>query len=135
MTLNSLERERLDKQLSPFNKWDIIANIKWDLIWIFENVAYHGWSPDCDPLWNYIFADFSQAISKQWRENWYVFKNWCWDDDEYIDRRKYDLSANYKLATQEQIELFKTLMNQEDKKIEKKERQKKKRKKDKRKNK
>jgi len=132
MKINEIDREELDKQLSPFKKWDIIANIRWDLIWIFKNVAYHGWSPECDPSWNYIFADFSQAISKQWRENWHVFKNWCWDDNEYIDRRTNDLSANYKLANQEQIELFKTLMDKEDRKIAKKERKKKNRKRKKR---
>ena len=104
------KREALDASLTPFKHWDIIANVEWDLIWVFDKVAYHWWRPDIDVLWNYIFADFTKAISKWW-EDWHVFENWCWDDGCYIDRRKYDLSKNYRPAMKTQIDLFKTLIS------------------------
>ena len=38
------EKSALDAKLSwPFKKWDIIADVKWELIWVFDNVAYHWW--------------------------------------------------------------------------------------------
>jgi len=114
MALNFFQRDQLDKELSSwFNHWDIIADQKGEIIWTFDNVAYHGWRPGIAIFWNYIFADFSQAISKQWRKDWCVFKNWCWDDDVYIDRRKHDLSFHYRFATEAEKELFRTLMRKE----------------------
>ena len=112
MSLNFFERKKLDEKLSStFKKWDVIANTTWELIWIFESVAYHWWNPEYS-IWNWIFADFSKAISKQWRDHWEVFPNWCWDDDVYIDRRNSTLSKWYRLATQEEKELFETLIAQ-----------------------
>lgn len=113
MTPNFFQRDQLDKELSSwFNHWDIIADNKGEIIWTFDNVAYHGWRPGIAIFWNYIFADFSQAISKQWRDHREVFDKWCWDDDVYIDRRKHDLSFHYRVATEKEKELFETLITQ-----------------------
>jgi hypothetical protein len=38
----------------------------------------------------------------------------CGDDDTYINRKEFTLTENYKFATNEQIELFKTLMAKEE---------------------
>jgi len=112
--LTEQERIVLDAKLSwPFKRWDIIADVKWELIWVFNKVAYHGWSPEWKIFWKYIFADFQRAISKQWWTDWHVINAPCWDDDTYIDRRESDLTENYKFATNEQIELFNTLMAKE----------------------
>lgn len=108
------ERKDLDARLSPFKTWDIVADVKWELIWVFKNVAYHWWNPDVDYLWNFIFAEFKRAISKQWWTDWRVINAPCGDDDTYIDRRESDLTENYGLATPEQIALFKTLMAKEE---------------------
>ena len=110
MALNFFQRDQLDQKLrGPFKRWDIIADINGEIIWTFDNVAYHGWNPEY-PIWNDIFADFFQAISKQWRKDWCVFKNWCWDDDVYIDSRKHDLSFHYRFATEAEKELFRAFM-------------------------
>ena len=108
------ERTNLDRNLSrPFQRWDIIADVKGELIWVFKNIAYHWWNPDVDYFWNFIFAEFKKAISKQWWTDWRVINAPCGDDDTYIDRRESDLTENYKFATNEQIELFNTLMAKE----------------------
>ena len=108
------EKSALDAKLSwPFKKWDIIADVKWELIWVFDNVAYHWWDPDVDYLWNFIFADFKRAISKQWWTDWRIINVPCWDDDVYIDRRKYNLTKNYRFATEAEKNLFNTLMTRE----------------------
>ena len=104
------ERKDLDARLSPFKTWDIVADVKWELIWVFKNVAYHWWNPVVDYLWNFIFAEFKRAISKQWWTDWRVINAPCGDDDTYIDRRENDLTENYEFASPEQIALFKTLM-------------------------
>ena len=109
MALSPEEREALDAKLSPFKSWDIIADIRGEIIWIFDKVAYHWWNPEY-PIWRYIFADFQKAISKQWRSKWEVFENWCWDDDVYIDRKKHNLWFNYRLATEEEKQIFKVLI-------------------------
>lgn len=113
--MNFIERHDLDGKLSPFKRWDVIANTTWDLIWIFESVAYHWWRPDCHPIWKYIFADFSKAISKQWRTYWETFPDWCGDDDVYIDRRKSTLAEWYRLATEEEKELMEELLSKAEK--------------------
>ena len=118
MVLNFFEIQKLDEKLSPFRRWDIVASVKWDLIWVFESVGYHGGRPDIEGLWNYIFAEFEKWISRQWSNDWRVIDSPLWDDDTYIDRRKSTLSEWYRLATQKEKELLKTL-------LEKKEREKK----------
>ena len=114
--LTEQERVALDAKLSwPFKRWDIIIDAKREIIWVFDKVAYHWWDPK-HPIGKYIFADFQRAISKQWRGVWHVFPDWCWDDDTYINRRKNDLSANYRFATDAEKRLFNALINRENKK-------------------
>ena len=110
MALSKEEREGLDAKLSPFKSWDLIADIKWDIIWVFDKVAYHWWNPEIEWLWNYIFADFKKAITRKWRAYWHVFEDWCWDDDVYIDRRRKKLSANYRFATEAEKQLYDIIM-------------------------
>ena len=109
MALSPEGREALDVELSPFKRWDIIADIRGEIIWIFDKVAYHWWNPEY-PIGRYIFADFQKAISKQWRSKREVFENWCWDDDAYIDRKKHNLWFNYRLATEEEKQIFNVLI-------------------------
>ena len=116
MALNPYERERLDRELTPFRRWEIIASIQWDLIGVFESVGYHGGNPDIDGLWNYIFAEFEKWISKQWSSDWRVINSPMWDDDTYIDRRKSTLAEWYRLATEEEKELMKKLISKAEKK-------------------
>ena len=111
MALNPYERERLDRELTPFRRWEVIASIQWDLIGVFESVWYHGWNPDIDGLWNYIFAEFEKWISKQWSTDWRVINSPMWDDDTYIDRRKSTLAEWYRLATEEEKKLMKELIS------------------------
>lgn len=58
-----------------------------------------------------------KAISRQWRSNWHIFEDWCWDDDVYIDSRKHDLSYNYRLATKYEKQMFNAFTINEDEKI------------------
>ena len=116
MTLSFIERKNLDEKLSPFKRWDVIANTTWDLIWVFENVAYHWWNPNYS-IWNFIFADFSKAISKQWKDHWEVFPNWCGDDSVYIDRRESTLAEWYRLATEEEKKLLMELLSKAEEKV------------------
>ena len=112
--LNELGRKLLDKRLSwPFKKWNIIADVKGELIWVFDSISYHWWTPDADIYWKYIFASFSKAISRQWRSDWEAINCPCGDDDVYIDRRKNNLTENYRFATETEIELLNTLMEKE----------------------
>ena len=118
------KREVLDASLTPFKHWDIIANVKWDLIWVFDRVAYQWWNPYenlywdpyDEPLGNYIFAVFKKAITKvegyttYWDDE--LFKDWCSDSSVSIDRRKNDLSEGYRLATKEEVELFNILTSE-----------------------
>jgi hypothetical protein len=115
------EREALDASLTPFKHWDIIANLKWDLIWVFDRVAYQWWNPYENLYWdpydepfgNFIFAVFKKAIIKMGEYNTYwedeEFKDWCSDVGVSIDRRKSDLSEGYRLAMKEEVELFNLL--------------------------
>ena len=104
------ERELLDEKLSyPFKRWDIIVDAEEELIGKFEKIAYHWWNPEWY-LWRYIFADFSQAISKQWREIWEVLHNSCGDDGVYINRKRHKLSSYYRFATDAEKQLFHVLI-------------------------
>lgn len=108
------ERLALDAKLSwPFKRWDVIANTEGSLIWLFEKVAYHWWNPEYS-VGRDIFADFQQAISRQ-NGKWYVFENWCWDDDVYIDRNEHNLTAWYRIATEGEKRLFNALIQQKNK--------------------
>ncbi len=115
--LTEQERVALDAKLSPFKRWDIVADIKGELIWIFKGVGYQ-WRWLENP--SYIFAEFQRAISKQWGIERRVYENWYEDKNTSIDKRNSDLSENYKLATEEQVELFKILMKKEQENREKK---------------
>ena len=109
--MNETERKELDAKLSGnFKSGDIIADEKWDIIWAFDKVAYHGWSPEIECYGRYIFAEFKQAISRQWRKEYEAFDNGCWDDDVYIDSKRYKLPDYYRFATEAESLLFQTLI-------------------------
>lgn len=101
----------LEKWMSPFKKWEIITDVKKELIWIFSSIGHH-WLPNDKLLWKYIFAQFKKAISKQWREDWQALGA-CWDDDLYLDSRFENLWNYYRHATDDEKLLFFKVMKEQ----------------------
>lgn len=61
MVLSKKEWEALDSKLSPFKSWDIIADKKCEIIWVFDKVGYHWWNQELKWSGEYIFVDFKKS--------------------------------------------------------------------------